>query len=373
MNRKMSVKFRRALENLRPYPPGKPIEEVQREYGIPCVIKLASNENLYGPSPRVLSALRQKLKQINYYPDANVYVLTQTLAKKLRVKPTNLIFGNGTDELILLIALTFLESSDNIVISKNAFIRYKMAAQVMGVPWKAVPMLNFCHNVEALLAAVDAQTRAIFLDNPNNPLGTCIGSKELEYLLQNLPQTVLLIVDEAYREFVSRRDYHHRSVEFLSKHPNLVLLRTFSKVYGLAGLRIGYAIANEEVISAINRVRPPFNVNSLAQAAALAALDDDAYIKQVAKNIVAQRKWLSKELRKLGLKFLPSETNFITIEMNSDSTMIAESLMKKGIIVRPLAGFGLKNYIRVTIGKPEHNQAFLKALKEILNQTKRGE
>ncbi|MCD6385334.1 aminotransferase class I/II-fold pyridoxal phosphate-dependent enzyme, partial [Candidatus Sumerlaeota bacterium] len=233
----MAVQYRKVLKTLRPYPPGKPIEEVQREYALEEVVKLASNENLYGPSRKAMQKIKQLLGKINYYPDANVYYLSRALARKLNVNPANLLFSNGTDEMILLIALTFFEPTDNIVISENAFIRYQMAAQVMGIAWKSVPMKEYHHDVRALLDVIDENTKAIFIDNPNNPLGTAIGKKEIEWLLDKTPEHTLVIIDEAYREFVQRPDYHFESTEYLSKYKNLVLLRTFSKVYGLAGLR----------------------------------------------------------------------------------------------------------------------------------------
>lgn len=370
----MAIRYRKALEQARPYPPGKPIEEVQREYGLEEVIKLASNENLYGPSRKALQKIRQILSKINYYPDANVYYLTQALAKKLGVSPANLLFSNGTDEMILLIALTFFEPSDNIVISENAFIRYQMAAQVMGIAWKSVPMREYCHDVDALLDAVDENTKAIFIDNPNNPLGTAIGKTEIEHLLDRTPERVLVVIDEAYREFVQRPDYHFDSVSYISRHKNLVLLRTFSKIYGLAGLRIGYAIADESVLGAILRVKPPFNVNSLAQGAALAAIDDEEHIRRTVEKVSQQKRWLYKKLKQLGLNALPSETNFITIDIG-DSVKVAGELMKRGVIVRPLAGFGLREFIRVTIGRPRDNKLFIEALEQIISniQNNRGE
>lgn len=361
----MSVEMRKDIEALRPYPPGKPIEEVQREFGIQRVIKLASNENLYGPSPRALNAVRKMLKQANYYPDANVYNLGHKLARKLKILTEQILFGNGSDDIVTLICLAFLEKHHNIVISDYAFIRYKMNADVIGAKVKTVPMKDYHHDVKSLADAVDSNTKILFIDNPNNPLGTSVGKKDIEYLLESVPSDVLVVIDEAYKEYVTRRDYPHNSVAMLEQYKNLMLLRTFSKAYGLAGFRIGYAMADSVLIQSVLRVKPPFNVNAIAQVAAIAAIEDTEHIKKTVSGNTSEKKRLYKEIKSLGLYYLPSDTNFITIHVK-DSAAVSLELMKQGVIVRPLAGFGLKEFIRVTIGRPQDNTCFLNAFRTIL-------
>ena len=361
----MSIVMRKGIEGLRPYPPGKPIEEVQREFGVKRVVKLASNENLHGPSPRALHAVRKMLEQGNYYPDANVYILGHKLTRKLKIPPEQILFGNGSDDIVTLICMTFLEPHHNIVISDYAFIRYKMNADVIGAKVKTVPMKDYYHDVKSLAAAVDSNTKILFMDNPNNPLGTSVGKKDVEYLLENVPSHVLVVIDEAYKEYVTCRDYPHNSIALLKHYKNLMLLRTFSKAYGLAGFRIGYAMSDAYLIQAVLRVKPPFNVNAIAQAAAIGALDDIQHIKKTVAGNTTEKQRLYKELKRLRLKCLPSDANFITIHVG-DAAAVSTALMMQGVIVRPLAGFGLKEFIRVTIGRPQDNTWFLKALRTIL-------
>jgi histidinol-phosphate aminotransferase len=367
----LSIRCRQTLQSLQPYPAGKPIEEVQREYGLATVIKMASNENPIGPSPRAMEAIRRALSESNRYPDANGYSLRVALSTKIKLPLEQLIIGNGSDELVLLIALTYLGPEDQIVISDKAFIRYQMAAQVMGAQRVHVPMKDFRHDLEAMAKAVSSQTRAIFFSNPNNPVGTMVGRKAVEQLLERVPQRVLIVIDEAYREYVDHPDYPD-GVTYLKAHPNVIVLRTFSKVYGLAGLRIGYGIAHPQIIQDINRVRPPFNVNGLAQAAALAALEDEEHVARTVRMNAEQKAYLEQELIRLKIAFVPSSTNFILIDTGLNSSEVSQHLLRQGIIVRPMTGFGMPTHVRVTIGTPEENSAFVQGFEKAL-ATMRGQ
>lgn len=359
------IPCRQALQTLQPYPAGKPIEEVQRKYGLETVIKMASNENPLGPSPKAIDAVRQALTESNRYPDANGYLLRTALSKKFNIPLEHLIIGNGSDELVLFIALTYLGPQDQIIVSDKAFIRYEMAAQVMAAQCIHVPMKDFRHDLDGMVQAVGPETRAIFFSNPNNPVGTMVGRKAVERLLDAVSPRVLIIIDEAYREYVDHPDYPD-ALTYLRTHPNVLILRTFSKVHGLAGLRIGYGIAHPQIIHDINRVRPPFNVNRLAQIAALAALEDEEHVQRTVRMNAEQKAYLQQELTRLNIGFVPSSTNFLLIDARLDSLQISQHLLSQGIIVRPMAGFGMPTHLRVTIGTPEENRAFVQAFERTL-------
>jgi histidinol-phosphate aminotransferase len=359
------IPCRQALQTLQPYPAGKPIEEVQREYGLETVIKMASNENPLGPSPKAMDAVRLALTEVNRYPDANGYLLRVALSKKLNIPLEHLIIGNGSDELVLFIALTYLGPKDRIIVSDKAFIRYEMAAHVMEAQCMHVPMKDFHHDLEGMTKAVGPETRAIFFSNPNNPVGTMVERKAVEKLLDAVPPRVLIIIDEAYREYVDHPDYPD-ALTYLETHPNVIVLRTFSKVHGLAGLRVGYGIAHPQIIHDINRVRPPFNVNRLAQVAALAALEDEEHVQRTVQMNADQKEYLQRELTRLKIGFVPSSTNFLLIDTALDSLQVSQHLLRQGIIIRPLAGFGMPTHIRVTIGTPEQNRVFVQAFERIL-------
>jgi histidinol-phosphate aminotransferase len=363
----MTITIREEIQSLKPYPAGMPIEELQRRFGLRRIIKLASNENDWGPSPRGVQAIRRALQQINQYPEGSVHGLRHALASRLRVSPQRLVFGNGSDELVILITLTFISKGDEIVVSRYDFPRYQMAAPLVGAHVRKAEMRNFHHQVSALLSTITRKTKAIFLSNPINPLGTMIGRQEVEQLLRRVPSRVLVVLDEAYREFVSDRRYP-QTLRYLKRHPQLILLRTFSKAYGLAGLRVGYGIGHPEVIREIERVRPPFNVNRLAQAAAQAALEDRAFVSRSVKQVQEQRRWLYGEYQRLGLEFVPSQANFILVRLGQNCLKLCEQLLCRGIIVRPMAGFGLPEYARITIGKPQHNRMLIRELKALLKR-----
>jgi len=368
--RRPIIACRAHLKALAPYPPGRPIEEVQREYGLRRVIKLASNENPLGPSPKAMAALRRHIREAHLYPDGNVFYLREALSRHLRVRPERLMFGNGSDELIIWLALTYLGPRDSIIISQYSFVRYQMAAQLVGVRWKTIPLVEWRHDLRAMARAVVSHTRIIFLANPENPVGRMVGRAEFERFLKAVPRNVLIVLDQAYYEYVQAKDYFN-GIDYIGRYPNLVVLRTFSKVYGLAGLRIGYGVAHPQIVRDVNRVRPPFNVNRLAQEAAIAALDDKAFVRRSIQLNEAGRRYLSGEMDRLGLEYVPSQTNFILVRVGCegvDAAAIAQGMMRRGVIVRPMTGFGLSDYVRITIGLPAENRLAVRVLKKVLGK-----
>lgn len=355
---------RKNILKIKPYVPGRPIEEVQRELGLSDVVKLASNENPFGPSPMVLDTIREKSKDINRYPDGNCFYLRQELSRRLSVAANQLIFGNGSDEIIVMATRAFLEKGDEVVAARPSFLIYEIASQLADAKVKFVPLKNFRYDLQGMKKAVTKKTKIIFIGNPDNPAGTYINQDQVKDFLASIRKDVLVFFDEAYYEFVSRRDYPY-TIALLKSYKNILITRTFSKIYGLAGLRIGYGIANPEMIDLLERVRDPFNVNSLAQAAALAALKDESYYRRMLALIEGQRGYLYDSLRSLKLSFIDTVTNFIPINVKKDASEFARKLMKKGVIVRDMGAWGLKTYIRVTIGNEEENRKFINALKEI--------
>lgn len=356
---------RKSILNVKPYIPGKPIDEVKRELGLKEVIKLASNENPFGPSPKVLSAIRKESLSLNRYPDGDCFYLRQALAKKLKVDLRQLIFGNGSDELIVMAIRAFVNEGDEVVIAKPSFLIYDIASQIAGANIKALPLKGFRYDLEGMQRAISEKTKIIFLGNPDNPAGTFFDHKTLKTFIQSVRSDILIFIDEAYYEYVEEKSYAD-SLSLVSEFKNVFITRTFSKMYGLAGLRIGYGIGQEEVVDLLNRVREPFNINSLAQVAALACLNDSAYYRKIAKAIRSERQFLYKNLKRLKLHYEESYTNFILIRIQSDSTDLTKQLMKKGVIVRDMSHWGLSNYIRVTIGAPQENKRFIKVLEDLL-------
>ncbi len=354
------------LLSLTPYQPGKPIDEVKRELGLKKVIKLASNESPFAPSPKVLAAIGKAALEVNRYPDGGCFYLRKELSQRLSVKGSQLIFGNGSDELIILALRAFVNPDDEILVSDPSFMVYSIGGKAVGAKVGVIPMKDFQHDLNALLAAVNSKTKIIFLDNPGNPAGSYINDSDLRAFLANVPKRVLVFLDEAYYEYASFKKDYPRALSWFSEYPNVIIARTFSKLYALAGLRIGYAIASEEVIDILNRVREPFNVNSLAQAAAVAALKDRAYYRKRAQDFRGQRDYLSGECANLGLRVVPGVTNFILIDLEGAAIPVAQALLKKGVIVRDMTAWGLKNFIRVTIGTEAENQYFMKVFRTIV-------
>jgi len=360
MFEKMVPKY---IRNLKPYEAGKPLEEVERELGLKRSIKMASNENPIGPSPKAVKAIASESKRVNYYPEGGCFYLHEKLVKKLSVKPAELTIGNGSNEMIELLLRTFLRPGDNIVVSQYAFLMYKIAACGMGVEVRVAKAKNLGHDLLAMLSLIDKKTGLVFIANPNNPTGTSVNKKQLRHFLDTAPK-IPIVMDEAYFEYVEARDYPD-TILMRKKHRNLVTLRTFSKVYGLAGLRVGYAVADKEIIGYLNRIRQPFNVNMLAQAGASAALGDSAHLKKTLLMNQRGKKQLYKGLADDDIEFFPTEANFILIKTGK-GRKIFEKLMSKGVIVRPMDVYGLPECIRVTIGTNDENSRFLKTLHAVL-------
>jgi len=350
---------------IKPYLPGKPIEEVKRELGLKKVIKLASNENPLGPSPKAIEAIKKYALRVNLYPDGGGYYLKRALSKRLGVKEENIVLGNGSDEIVSLITRTILQKGEEVITGDPSFLMYKIDTELN--QGKVIPVLlkDFRLDLERMKRAISSRTRLIFIGNPNNPTGTIVKSKELEQFLNDVPPQIVVVFDEAYYEYVEDADYP-RTINFVKEGRNVIVLRTFSKIYGLAGLRIGYGVAKEEIIDILNRARPPFNVNSLAQIAALASLKDDGQVERSKKLIKEEKEFLYLHLRKLGLFFVPTEANFILIKVGERAKAVEEELLKKGIIVRGMEGYNLPQYIRVSIGTREQNEEFIKNFQSVL-------
>ena len=356
------------IRELEPYPPGKPVKELERELGIEGSIKLASNEAPLGPSRRAVEAIFREAEDLNRYPDGSCYYLREALAAKLGVSPEALCFGAGSDELLELLVKTFLGPGDEVVYAWPSFAMYPIVTTGMGgTPVPVALDAEYRADVGALLDAVTPRTRLLFLANPNNPTGTSIGSDDFERLVDGLPAHVILVADEAYREYVRRTDFPS-SVERIATRPTLVVLRTLSKIYGLAGLRVGYAIADSELVGYLQRARHPFNVSSLAQSAALAALGDDEHVERVRQVTHEGLVQLEKGFRELGLACVPSDANFLLVEVANEAQSVYQALLERGVITRPLGAFGLSRHLRVTAGLPDENERLLATLREVLGR-----
>ncbi len=351
------------IEALSPYEAGKPLEELARELGIGDAIKLASNENPIGPSPLALEAARRAIGEVNRYPDASAYRLRERLSALHRVPMEEVIHGNGSNELIELAIRTFTTPADHIVFGEPAFVMYRLAALAHGVRFSAVPLQSLTHDLEAMAAAVEADTRLLIIANPNNPTGTHVTRAALEKLLRNLPEAVIVLMDEAYFEYADAADYPD-SLELRGLHERLLTLRTFSKIYGLAAMRVGYAVGPARLLDYMNRVRAPFNVGSLGQVAALAALDDRAHVERSQRNNREQRVRLAAGLERLGLNPAPTQANFVYVECGRPARPIYEALLHKGVIVRPFGN--LPSGLRITVGTAPENDRLLAALAEVL-------
>jgi histidinol-phosphate aminotransferase len=352
------------IRTLVPYAPGKPIEEVERELGISHSIKLASNENPLGPSPQAMKVIRERLGELHLYPDGDCFRLKTALAKKLGVVAEQIIFGNGSNEIIELAVRTFMRPGDEAVMARQAFVVYKLIVQAAGGVSVEVPLKNFTHDLDAIARAISPNTRVVFLANPNNPTGTIFCRQEWERFLDGVSPEVLIIVDEAYFEYVRVSDYPD-SLQYHSRGKTLLTLRTFSKLYGLAGLRIGYGIGAQELLSLMHRVRQPFNVNAIAQWAALAALDDCDHVRRSLEVNRQGMEYLGRELGALGLDYVPSHGNFILIRVGHGEE-IFNQLLKQGVIVRPMGAYAFPEHVRVTIGTLDENKKFIAALAKII-------
>lgn len=353
------------VQKLTPYQPGKPIEELQRELGLKEIVKLASNENPLGPSPLALKAISGCFGELARYPDGNAFRLKHALAEKLAVDPVQITLGNGSNDILEFVPKVFANVSSEIVISQYAFAVYALATLAVGAKPVVVPAKNYAHDLQAMAAAFTPATRVVFIANPNNPTGTWINEQALVEFMEKTPPDVVVVLDEAYCEYVRKEDYPN-GLDYLQRFPNLIVTRTFSKVWGLAGLRIGYAICHPDIADLMNRVRQPFNVNLLAQEAALAVLQDEVHLE---KSILLNHsgiQQLTQGFAKLGLSWIPSLGNFVSFEAGRDASEIYHSLLAKGVIVRPLANYEMPEYLRVSVGLEQENTKFLSALNEIL-------
>lgn len=355
------------IARLMPYAPGKPVSEVQRELGLDFAIKLASNENPLGPSPKALEAVREAAKEMHFYPDGGCFYLRQALSEKFGVAPEQLLLGNGSNELIELLIHAFVLPGTHMVTSASTFVIYKLATQAMGRGFREAPLgPDRGYDMAALADAVDADTRLVFIANPNNPTGTHIGAAALARFVGEMDAKAagdppLLVLDEAYHEFVDAPDAPD-SMAILRDRPRTVILRTFSKAYGLAGIRCGYGFTSPEIVEQINRVRAPFNVNSLAQVAAMAALQDDEFLARAVAVNREGKAWLGAELSSRGLGVTPSQTNFLLVDFHTEARPIFEALMTHGVITRPMGGYGLPTCLRISVGLPEENATLVKAI-----------
>ncbi|MFQ6066458.1 MAG: histidinol-phosphate transaminase [bacterium] len=353
------------ISKIEVYQPGKPIEEVKREFGLKNIIKLASNENPLGPSPKAVKAIRSYASKINFYPDGGNYYLKKALGEKLGIKEDSIILGNGSDEIVSLITRIFLQKGDDTIMGDPSFLMYKIDTQLSRAKATPVPLKNFRLNLSEMSKAIGPKTKIIFISNPNNPTGTIITKDEVDHFLRDIPHRVLTVFDEAYYEYVEDPNYP-QSIDLLDRNSNIIILRTFSKIYALAGLRVGYGIGNPEIIGLLNKARPPFNVNSLAQVAALASLEDENQVNR-SKSLVREGKaFLYSNLRRLKVSFIPTQANFILIKIGKKAKDVEVKLLKKGIIVRGMGAYNLPHYIRVTIGTKPQNEEFIKSLQATL-------
>ena len=357
------------VRRIAPYVPGKPIGETARELGIPeeKILKMASNESPLGPSPKAVAAIRGALDVLHYYPDGSGFELKTRLAAKLGLDPANFVLGNGSNDVLELAARTFLTREDSAVHSRHAFMVYPLAIQAVGAKGIVVPERDYATDLDAMATAVRGDTKIVFLANPNNPTGTFNPWAEVEKLLERVPPNVLVVIDEAYEEYLPS-DLRSPTSRWLGRFPNLIISRTLSKAYGLAGLRVGYAYADPAVAEVMNRVRQPFNVNHLAMVAACAAIDDDAFIARNREVNAAGLVQLAAGFTRLGLEYIPSHGNFITVRVGHGVPRVYGELLADGVIVRPIAGYGMPEHLRVTVGLPEHNERFLAALERALGK-----
>ncbi|MBE2898952.1 histidinol-phosphate transaminase [Pasteurellaceae bacterium 20609_3] len=353
------------VQSLSPYQAGKPVEELARELGLSDIVKLASNENPYGFPQSAKAAIAAQLDNLTRYPDANGFELKQAIAHKFGLSPKQITLGNGSNDLLEITAHTFLSADDEVIFSQYTFIVYPLVSKAINAKQVIVPAKNYGHDLDGFLAAITDKTKVIYIANPNNPTGTFLTASEIERFLAQVPAHIIVVLDEAYTEFTAPNE-RVPSFELLRKFPNLLVCRTFSKAYGLAGLRVGYIASNEEVADLLNRIRQPFNCNSLALAAATAVLNDDAFVEKASANNAAGLRQLSAFFDQNGLDYVPSKGNFIMLDLKQSAAPIYQKLLEQGVIVRPIAGYGLPNHLRVSIGLPEENQRFIEALTTVL-------
>ena len=361
------------VQALTPYQPGKPIEELERELGVSNTLKLASNENPLGPSPKALAAIAGELDGLALYPDGACFALKAALSAHLGVAPQQITLGNGSNDVLELIARAYLGPGRSAIYSEHAFAVYPIVTQAVGargLVGKANPPDHaqpYGHNLEAMCRLVDLDTRVMFIANPNNPTGTWLTREALDFFLKGVPEDVLVVIDEAYCEYVDIPEYPN-ALEWVDRYPNLIVTRTFSKIYGLAGLRVGYAVSQPQVADVLNRVRQPFNVNTLAQVAAVAALGDAEHVRRSAELNRAGLEQLADAFEARGLDYIPSVGNFLTVDVGREAKPVYEALLREAVIVRPVANYGLPEHLRITVGTAEQNARVIAALDEVLGR-----
>ncbi|HET9679104.1 MAG TPA: histidinol-phosphate transaminase [Gammaproteobacteria bacterium] len=360
------------VKALRPYEPGKPIAELERELGISNIIKLASNENPLGPSPKAVAAIRQSLDELALYPDGNAFALKKALSDYHGIEQNCITVGTGSDHILELIARVFLGPGRSAVASRYGFAIYNIVSQAAGAELRladanppADSVMPYGHNLDNMTALVDDTTRVVFIANPNNPTGTWLDNDSLTAFLDEIPESIVVVLDEAYFDYVKDSAYPN-GAKLLSDYPNLIVMRTFSKAYGLAGVRVGYALASAQLTDLLNRVRLSFNPNSLAQAAATAALDDREHLEKTVDLNTVELEKLDSGLRALGLETIPSVCNFVTVNVKKPGRDVFQAMLQEGVIVRPLDGYGLPEHVRISVGLPEQNTRCLAALKKVL-------
>lgn len=353
------------IQQLSPYVPGKPAEELQRELGLSEIIKLASNENPLGTSAKVAAAITATLPELTRYPDGSGFHLKAALSAKLDVDPQQIILGNGSSEILELVARTFVTPAHQVMFAQHAFALYPIVTQAIGAIANVIPAKDYGYDLTAMRAQITDQTRLVFIANPNNPTGTMLGKDELQGFIASLPAHTLCLLDEAYYEFVPVAQ-RFETMDWVNQYPNLIIARTFSKAYGLAGLRIGYGIASPQVADLINRIRQPFNNNMLALAAAEAALADHDYLQQTVAINNAGMSQLTQAFKELGLPWIPSAGNFVSVDVKQTALPVYEALLSKGVIVRPVASYQMPNHLRISIGTQRENQLFINALTQVL-------
>ncbi len=359
------MKQKKALQRLNTYKPGKPIEEVKRSLGLKRVYKLASNEVPFPPE-YIRKVIKEEVKNINRYPESSCFSLRKEVSKRLRVNPEQIVFGNGSDEIITLSLRALIEKGDEIIVAYPTFLIYEIQAQIEDAKVKRIPLKNLEYDLEAIAKKITKKTKIIFIANPDNPTGTYLKDSQIRKFLGRIPKRVIVFFDEAYFEFAPP-DFP-KTLQFLKKRGNIIITRTFSKAYGLAGLRIGYGITSKELAAVLNKVREPFNINRFAQVAAQAALKNKQFMKKVVSHSNKEKKYFYREFQKLGLSFVKSATNFVLVDFEKDTTPLYKYLLKKGVIIRSLGSWGLKNFFRVTTGLASENKEFIKQLKLYLRR-----
>jgi histidinol-phosphate aminotransferase len=366
----LKIKIPDNIKTITPYPPGKPLDELEREYGITNSIKLASNENPWGPSPKTIKALQAELSNLHRYPDGSCYYLVEAIAEKLGVAPAEIVMGNGSNEVIEFLVKAFVQEGDEVITSHPSFLMYQKIVQVRGGVNHVLPLKDMRHDLGAIKNMISGKTRLIFLDNPNNPTGTAIPPVELYQFLSDIPESVIVVFDEANVDFMDEKLQvdAFSLIRNVDKRCPVVFLRTFSKAYGLSGLRVGFGLMAEEVAECLHKVRQPFNINQMAQAGALAALMDEEYYQLTLERTAKGLRYLSREVDRLGCKSYPSETNFFLIDVQGDADKLYQAMLYKGVIVRSMSAYGFKNFIRVTIGTEEENNRFISSLADCLGE-----